>query len=272
MGNYGNGKRHNAGGSLTTAHKMRAAFGRVAGIVLSIVAAGILVAHGPAARAQAPTPNDLISPWLVTVEGESRTRTLRINGVATKADGTYLLDAVYGWSDGALSAIKAEMSQTSGGLKLTLTTQAKSVIAASQLADGSFSGTFTGSNGKVKPIKLVKATESALTAASAPAASAFLKKDELEKLVVGKDLQVRRTRDGAEIQWDIKADGMLYGSNRTTQGTDSAQWTIRDDGALCFAWRGRSTDGCIFFNRQGEKYTLHSAKNKAASYEVTSIK
>jgi hypothetical protein len=269
MGNYSNTARHDACG-VEAGRRTRALIGRIARAAFSVAAIGVLVAHGPAARAQGQEPDDLISPWLVTVQGEARTRTLKVNGVTAKPDGTYVLDAVYGWSNGAAAAIKAEVSQTPAGRKLTLTTQANSVISATQSADGSFSGTFTDVNGNSKPVKLVMVSESA--PASAAAASTFLKKDELEKLVIGKDVLLSSKRTGSEIVWGIKPDGNLYGFNQTSKSSDSAEWKIRDDGALCIQWRGNSNNGCVFFNRQGDRYTLHSSKKKPATFEVISIK
>ena len=99
---------------------------------------------------------ELVSSWLVTVEGEDRTRTLRISGFVQKSVDVFTIDAEYGWSDEQLSRIWAELSQTDQARKLMLTTQSNSNIVATQMPDGSFAGTFTNKKGRVKAVKIAK--------------------------------------------------------------------------------------------------------------------
>ena len=105
---------------------------------------------------------DLVSHWLVTVDGDTRTRTLKINDVAQKDGNTYLLAAEYGFSDENQGSVKAEIGIDGQERKLTLTTQANSLIVASQAPNGSFSGTFTASNGAPRGVRIAKISESEL--------------------------------------------------------------------------------------------------------------
>lgn len=101
---------------------------------------------------------DLVSPWLVTVEGENRTRILRIAGLTQKADGVFLIEAVYGFTDEKQTPIKAEMSQG----KLVLTTQANTKIVVTQQPDGTFAGTFALKNGTTKGVTIARVSENEL--------------------------------------------------------------------------------------------------------------
>lgn len=105
---------------------------------------------------------DLVSTWLVKVNGENRTRTLRINGIEQKAVDTFLLDAVYGMSDERQSTVKAEVNQIGQERTLILITQAASKIVVTQMPTGAFSGTFTLKNGTTKGISFEKISENDL--------------------------------------------------------------------------------------------------------------
>jgi hypothetical protein len=115
---------------------------------------------------------DFVATWLVKVDGENRTRTLRINGIEQKAVDTFLLDAVYGISDERQSTVKAEVSQIGQERKLTLITQAASKIVVTQMPTGAFSGAFTLKNGTTKGISLEKISEDALKSTVASALNA----------------------------------------------------------------------------------------------------
>lgn len=123
-------------------------------IGLALMFLGTASAHAQSTLVQMRA--ELLSGWLVTVEGENRTRTLRILGVEQKDAGKFLLEAVYGWTDGNQTAVKAEINQTDLERKLFVTTQPGSKIAATQGPDGSFAGTFTSVNGQVKGLMLDK--------------------------------------------------------------------------------------------------------------------
>jgi hypothetical protein len=101
---------------------------------------------------------ELVSPWLVTVEGENRTRILRIAGLTQKADGVFLVEAVYGFTDEKQTPIRAEMSQG----KLVLTTQANTKIVVTQKPGGMFAGTFALKNGTTKGVTIARVSENEL--------------------------------------------------------------------------------------------------------------
>lgn len=105
---------------------------------------------------------ELVSAWLVTVDGENRTRTLRILDVAEKDAETFQLDAVYGWTDGKQTTVRATISQTAQTRTLFITTQPGSKIVTTQKADGIFVGTFTNPSGVAKKITIEKFSESEL--------------------------------------------------------------------------------------------------------------
>ncbi len=111
-------------------------------------------------KALAELQAELVSPWLVTVEGENRTRILRITGLTQKADGVFHVEAVYGFSDENQTPITAEMSQN----KLVLTTQANTKIVVTQKSGETFAGTFTLKNGTTNGVTLARVSENELSA------------------------------------------------------------------------------------------------------------
>lgn len=115
---------------------------------------------------------EMVSSWLVTVEGEDRTRTLKISGAAQKSEDTLLLDAVYGWTDGNQTPISASLMQSGQEVKLFYTTQPGARVAATQTSSGTFEGTFTLTNGTAKPVKVQKVSEEELQARIATAKAA----------------------------------------------------------------------------------------------------
>ena len=101
---------------------------RVFGIVLLILS----FVFSPFAFGQAATTEklstDLIGSWLVSVAYEGRTRLLKITEVSQGSGDTFSLSAVYGWSDGNQTPVKAEVTQTAKERKLTIITQADTNI------------------------------------------------------------------------------------------------------------------------------------------------
>ena len=104
--------------------------------------------------------------WLVTVEGEVRTRTMVINTVAQKGEGAYVIVGTFNFSDGKPSPFKSgEILQSSGNATFVLTTGSDSVFTGTLQPDGTITGTTKYANGQVKAFKLDKG-------AVAPVASA----------------------------------------------------------------------------------------------------
>ena len=107
---------------------------------------------------------EVLSSWLVTVAGESRTRTLKISRASQESDDTLLLDAVYGWTDENQTPIAASLILSGQDVKLSFTTQPGTKVAATQTSSGVFEGTFTLPKGTVKSVKIEKVSEEALQA------------------------------------------------------------------------------------------------------------
>ncbi|MDP2816462.1 MAG: hypothetical protein Q8O19_07265 [Rectinemataceae bacterium] len=130
------------------------------------------ILFSPAAIAQDKVISQLqaefVSSWLVTVDNEDRSRTLRISGLKEDSpsfslDAIYNLDAIYGWTDGNQTPIKAELIVTAGEKHtIHITTQPGSKIDAVQGLDGIFVGTFTAANGGAKGVTIKKLSENAL--------------------------------------------------------------------------------------------------------------
>lgn len=121
---------------------------------------------------------EIVSPWLVTVEGEERTRTLRITKTVRKSDDALLLEAVYGWTDGNQTSISASIVQSGQDVHLLFTTQPGSKVATVQTPSGTFEGTFTATNGAVKQVKVEKVSDGGIqakaTSLNARAAGVFV--------------------------------------------------------------------------------------------------
>jgi len=115
-------------------------------------------------KAIAQLQTELISSWLVTVEGEDRTRTLQIIGATQKSDDALILDAVYGWTDRNQTAISASVVQSGKDVKLLFTTQRGSKVATVQASNGTFEGNITATNGTVKPVKIERVSDESLQA------------------------------------------------------------------------------------------------------------
>lgn len=105
---------------------------------------------------------ELVSLWLVTVEGVNRTRTMTIKEISQKSDGIFALNATFGLSDGKQTTIEAEINQTTQGHRLELTTSTGAKIIATQTPNGTFAGTFTPKGGETKGVTITKISENEL--------------------------------------------------------------------------------------------------------------
>ncbi len=148
----------------------------VAGFLMVVSLLGSTV-HAQA-KSLAKLQAELVSSWLVTVDGESRTRTLIISGVAQKSDEEFVLESVYGMSDTKQTAIKAEYRISAKDHQLILTTQADTQIVATGMPDGTYRGTFALKNGNVKDVAIRRVSGdeiSALRVASSDPSSVIQK-------------------------------------------------------------------------------------------------
>lgn len=108
------------------------------------------------AIAQSATTSLTSTSWLVTVDGEKKTRTITIANSTPKSDGVIHLDATYGWTGGNMHPVQAQISQASSPRQLILITPADTKIIATERADGSFQGTFALKDGTVKGVVVSK--------------------------------------------------------------------------------------------------------------------
>lgn len=139
-------------------------------IWLCVVAAAALFCGLPAvaqSTSTAPTEASLVGTWLVTVDGETNTRTFIISNATPAASGA-LPDAKYGLSGGNLPPVNAKLARSGEVRQLHITTQASSIIAANEQPDGSFKGTFTTKSGAVKAVLISRVADGSLPPAAAP--------------------------------------------------------------------------------------------------------
>ncbi len=124
--------------------------GSVWALLLCIILATVSVMPHTAwaqPRTLAQWQSTLTSSWLMTVQGETATRTLRVTGMAQKADGALVLETSYGLTSARQGPMRAEITSDQ---KLVFTTQADAKVVASEAANGDFVGTITFKNGMTK--------------------------------------------------------------------------------------------------------------------------
>jgi hypothetical protein len=115
---------------------------------------------------------EVVSAWVVTVDGEMRKRLLRISGIEQKDSATFSLSATYGWIDAYKPPVKAELVQSGKERTLNFVTGSNSKIVATQNTDGVFVGTFSPTSGPSKGIRLVKVSDDELSKVLADAQAA----------------------------------------------------------------------------------------------------
>lgn len=162
-------KRWTPGGAMIKvfAHPIASSrrYGRaVSGHGHALVAILALVVPLAAAFAQAPSTEkleqELVASWLVIVDGDVRSRTLAIREIAQRTDGSFFLDATYGWTLGGQDPVRAEFVRTSEQKILIIRTPAQSIIVAKQSDPETFAGSFTYPGGTTKrDVRISKASD-----------------------------------------------------------------------------------------------------------------
>lgn len=229
-----------------------------------IVAMTGLLLPGVALSQSQPSSTDTanLAPtsWLVTVEGEAKTRTLMIAAANPKADGSTELVATYGWTGGNMHPIRAQMVQSGEQRQLVLITPADTKIVATERPDGTFQGTFALKDGKVKGVIIAKSS------------------GDLQVATVGNDASTKSGKDvPAECSgyvgtwvghWSLGSYGMLYlriaevwsigGKCMARYSYSSSSTTVPGkatveikDGTITFVCN-RSTGGTCVFTRKDE--------------------
>ncbi|MEB0056336.1 hypothetical protein QN413_05925 [Variovorax sp. LG9.2] len=108
-------------------------------------------------------------------------------------------------------------------------------------------------------------------AAAAKGARSYLDKAQVEQTFIGKSMVFKRGNE--MVQWELRADGQLFATNRTRGSRDAAAWQLADDGKLCVKWRGSSQDGCRYYYKEGDKFSITETNqpNAAAVAEIQEI-
>ena len=124
----------------------------------------------PAAVTASAVAQDIVSLYLVTVQGEARQRKLQILTVRDKSLDAFQAEGRYGWADAALVRVQVEVTRTPAALSLRFTTPTTALVVADRQPDGSFAGTISLKNGTIKPVVLRKISEAdvAVTGSAAP--------------------------------------------------------------------------------------------------------
>lgn len=129
-----------------------------------------VLAQLPTATAVNFVQAELVAEWTITVADDARQRTLRISSVSAKSGGAFLATGKYGYSGENLKSVNVSLTESDTAPQLKLTTPANSLIVASRLPDGSYSGTMALANGTVKAVfirKLPAQNQQTTAAASA---------------------------------------------------------------------------------------------------------
>lgn len=100
----------------------------------------------------------------------------------------------------------------------------------------------------------------------------YFTKAEMQQMLPGKSVLFQRTAES--IQWDIRADGQLYGVNRSRGLRDAGAWLIGEDGGFCIKWRGGSRDSCYYLFKNGERLSMTDSNLPTAtiSADILEIK
>lgn len=198
------------------------------------------------------TSAEISRQWQVSVEGETITRTLDISNALVKGNGVYVLEAVYGVTDGKLSRVLAELRRQTDKWQLNIVTPINATVSAESADLHEFSGTIAYKNGTSKVVKIERASS----------ARQWLSQPEIENLLLGKRVAIKRYGDGVDIYWQASNGGNLYAQN-SQRNHDSAHWTFNAQGAFCLTWTGSSGDGCHFFFREGNAGTVQLSWKKS---------
>jgi len=125
----------------------------------------LFAVQAPVAQAQrslAQLRQDLIASWLMTAEGEKRTSLLTISEIAQESEGSYLLNARYGWTDGVQPIVRIELIQTAQDLRLILRTIAGALVSVRRTSQDGFEGTLKPGRGAEKAVRLERLADDQL--------------------------------------------------------------------------------------------------------------
>jgi hypothetical protein len=161
-----------------------------------------------AAIATTAYAQSLVGSWLATVEGDPSTRTLVIAAEAPTDSGA-LLSARYGITGKGITPIEATVSRVANRRQMNLVTQAATIIAVTEQADGTFAGTFFQKNGIVKNVSFARVSDAELAASAQP-----------------KTMAIQPT--GASVPPECAAFSGIWGGEWPSVGFTSL-WVVRVD-------------------------------------------
>jgi PQQ-dependent catabolism-associated CXXCW motif protein len=114
------------------------------------------------AQAQARSQAGLLAPYLVTIEGESRQRTLRLTRTTETTKDDFGVEGTYGMIDGAQEPATARVTQSAKARTLKITTPGQSFITVTQTGEGVFIGRIKFRSGNDKAARLDRVSEADL--------------------------------------------------------------------------------------------------------------
>jgi PQQ-dependent catabolism-associated CXXCW motif protein len=135
-------------------------------ILMAVVLSAATLAGARAQSAAEAVEKEFVGPWLYFIETLSRSRVLEVRDVATRSDGSFMLDAKLGWTlGGASGPVLADLTGAAGRYALTLNMTGGGVVTAKQTAPGVFAGTFVASHGtRALAVEIRKATREQVAA------------------------------------------------------------------------------------------------------------
>lgn len=82
----------------------------------------------------------------------------------------------------------------------------------------------------------------------------LLRKDELEKMFVGKNQTFIFLPTGVTWKWYVRGDGNVFFKNQKTGRVGYGQWKLADDGGFCVEWWwGATGKNCMFYFEESGK-------------------
>lgn len=178
--------------------------------VLFVVFAVILTSISSAQNNQtSKSPNDLIGSWIVKVDGTDKNRSMLVTNISKSPEGSFVLEAKFGWPGSENPVVSAEVQQTEKGFTLSLASKSGAKVFAEQARDGSFVGNFVNASGSAVPARITKTAEN----------SASLKPIAIEVTQVEK----KDANPSEHLPTPCAAPGELCGEKPNTKIGDSAR-------------------------------------------------
>jgi len=223
----------------------------------TLACVALLVAAHPAVaqpqRSLAQLRKELIAPWLLTLQGDPRTRLLRISEIARESDGGYLFNATYGWTDsGSNGPARVELIQSKQDFLLLVRTPPGGLLSVRQSTSGEFAGTYKPARGAEKQAKLERLTEEQVPVKAKESLAAFKQQAFSNE---DKDWGVPPTRNPRTERLHAPTPTQLPGA-KTVRATELRVWLDKPPAPLLIdAMTGeghRTVPGAIWLREAGD--------------------